>query len=330
MAAENKFIVITTIHPKSKGIEYFEKVEGWRIILVGDEKSAPIRSTQNATFLSIKDQHALGFETARLGRLNHYARKNVGYLYAMQNGADIIYDTDDDNFPYQLWQSHEFSCASFCASKSKFINIYQYFTDKSIWPRGFPLDEIHNQEALSVVHTSPRKIGVWQSLADIDPDVDAIYRLVTGDEVTFEKSPPIGLKKGQYCPFNSQNTFWQKEAFSYLYLPSTVSFRFTDILRSYIAQRLMWDQELYLGFIHAMVYQIRNSHDLMKDFADEIECYVNTKSVVSVLDSISGGQGAQDNLAEVYSELAAHQLVQPKEMELLDAWLTDIGNINSF
>ncbi|ETN70754.1 hypothetical protein NECAME_14556 [Necator americanus] len=33
---------------------------------------------------------------------NSYARKNIGYLYAISNGAEWIYDTDDDNKPFGL------------------------------------------------------------------------------------------------------------------------------------------------------------------------------------------------------------------------------------
>ena len=28
---------------------------------------------------------------------NHFGRKNLGYLYAIQHGADVIFDFDDDN-----------------------------------------------------------------------------------------------------------------------------------------------------------------------------------------------------------------------------------------
>ena len=51
-----------------------------------------------------------------------------------------------------------------------------------------------------------------------------------------------------------------------MYLPAFVSFRFTDILRGYVAQRIMWDYGLRLGFLPPNVFQKRNEHDLMADF----------------------------------------------------------------
>ena len=51
-------------------------------------------------FLSSEDQEKLGYEITPLLKHNVYQRKNVGYLYAIQHGARYIYDTDDDNHPY--------------------------------------------------------------------------------------------------------------------------------------------------------------------------------------------------------------------------------------
>lgn len=32
----------------------------------------------------------------------HFGRKNIGFLYAIEHGAEVIYDTDDDNRLKQL------------------------------------------------------------------------------------------------------------------------------------------------------------------------------------------------------------------------------------
>ncbi len=40
---------------------------------------------------------ALLYKIILLLQWNHFGRKNIGFLYAMHNGAEVIYDTDDDN-----------------------------------------------------------------------------------------------------------------------------------------------------------------------------------------------------------------------------------------
>lgn len=322
------FIIITTINEKTKAISEFEGKEGWHLVIVGDKKSKPIESSRNLTFLSVEDQQKLGFGITNRLPYNHYTRKNIGYLNAIREGADVIYDTDDDNLPYPNWGLESFECGNLIQSENTFVNIYRHFSDELIWPRGFPLDQISNREKLGITITSPLKVGVWQGLADHDPDVDAIYRLLFNKPVKFERKEPVVLSPGKYCPFNSQNTFWTKEAFPYLYLPATTSFRFTDILRGFIAQRLLWESGMHLGFHEATVYQERNIHDLMKDFKDEVDCYLNTRNVINVLQGLVFSGNPSDNLALAYQGLDRNQLVSSDELSILDAWRRDLEQIS--
>jgi hypothetical protein len=322
-----KFIVITTIHPKSDGITRFEQKKDWQIIVVGDRKSFPIESSDNLTFLSIEDQQKLGYELIAQSPYDHYTRKNIGYLYAVQQGADVIYDTDDDNLPYSHWKLLPFACDKHIVSKQRFINIYRYFSHTLVWPRGYPLDEIQKLTEYEVISGDMSSIGVWQGLADLDPDVDAVYRLVLNQAVKFDDKPSVALPEGTYCPFNSQNTFWHKKAFPYLYLPATTSFRFTDILRGYVAQRLMWLQGLHLGFTSATVYQERNVHNLMRDFADEVQCYLDVKTIVSVLASLKLSLDPLENLELVYQILTKKEIIKKEELELCLAWINDYRRV---
>jgi len=324
-----QFIVITTINSKTDAIFNFEKlIHNWQIILVGDKKSAPIYSNNRITFLSIETQSKLDYKLNIVCPYNHYTRKNIGYLYAIQNGADIIYDTDDDNLPYDDWKIEDFASNNVIDSEEQFINIYKNFSDQHIWPRGFPLDEISKKHDYAVRKSDDTPIGVWQGLADIDPDVDAIFRLVLKKDIIFDKKPPVFLTKGSYCPFNSQNTVWRKELFPLLYLPATTSFRFTDILRGYIAQRLMWEQDLHLGFTKATVYQERNAHDFMKDFADEWQCYLHVKPIVQLLNSINfSSLSLIEALEKAYLCLVKENFVSEDEIPILKSWISDCNRL---
>lgn len=325
-----KYIVITTINSKTEAIIKFSiKLKDWNIVLVGDKKSKTIKNKHNITFLSIKDQKKLGFKIFEDCPYNHYTRKNIGYLYAIKNGADIIYDTDDDNFPYESWSFPNFKIeAETLSGKGKFLNIYNYFTKEKIWPRGYPIEELHNKNNWNS-SKKDTKIGVWQGLADIDPDVDAIYRLIIGKKIKFKKRKPIVIDRNIYCPFNSQNTLWNKKFFAYLYLPSTVSFRFTDILRGYVTQKLLWLENYHLGFTDASVYQKRNEHNLMKDFDDEIEVYTNTKKIINLLEKLTfkDKKNQLENIESLYLNLYKNGFVKKEEITRLKAWKKDIENI---
>jgi len=109
------------------------------------------------------------------------------------------------------------------------VNIYNYYTDHKIWPRGLPLHFINKTNRTNNIETGNYNIGVWQGLADEDPDVDAIYRLTSDVVCNFKERPPLVLQPGTFTPFNTQNTANIKELFPLMYLPTYVNFRFTDI-----------------------------------------------------------------------------------------------------
>lgn len=319
-----RFIVITSVNPCTKGICQFAQKKGWMVVIVGDRKSVPIKEEDNLVFLSVSAQAKLGYRLLENCPYDHYGRKNIGYIYAIKQGADIIYETDDDNIPNRNWREPEFKATSILETDNIFFNIYSKFTDRQIWPRGLPLDEIQSSPS-GTLRQADVKVAVWQGLADRDPDVDAIYRLLNSDDVFFWQQEPFALDKNVYSPFNSQNTFWARESFPLMYLPLTVSFRFTDILRGYVAQRILWQNDLYLGVLGATVDQERNWHNLMKDFHDEIVCYTRVKELVEILSRIDLRANVPESLINVYRMLRDLRFVKSEEIKLLEAWLEDVG-----
>jgi len=323
-----KFAVITSINPKTPALEILAKNSNVSIVVVGDRKSSLIESKDNIIFLSLEDQKKLGFKFAKYCPENHYCRKNIGYLFAMKNGADVIYDTDDDNYLLSKLKIPDFMCSQLISSNKKFVNVYKYFTDRTIWPRGFPLDYVRKNKVF-IKKSNKTEIGVWQGLVNEDPDVDAIYRLLINDKITFNESSPVCLKRGSYCPFNSQNTYWNKSAFALTYLPCTVSFRFTDILRGYVAQKLLWISGKTVGFMSPTTMQKRNEHNLMLDFKQEVEMYLNTKRIVETIDKFEAKSGdLGKNIYHIYKNLSRRGFIKNTEIELLRLWLKDFDNTN--
>ncbi len=321
-----KHIVITSIFPVTDAVQLFSKVPGHRLIVVGDKKSPRDWSYPNVDFLEVNAHASIAPDFERELPFNHYCRKMIGYLHAIKQGANVIIDTDDDNIPKSTWNFPTFDgIFDTTASNLGFVNVYKNYTEQHIWPRGFPLKKV-----LSLTSTVPRetmvkssrKIGIWQGLADIDPDVDAIYRLTIGKDCIFNESAPIVLAPGTLCPFNSQNTAIRKEFFPLLYLPAYVTFRFTDILRGLIAQPILWAAGYDLGFCQATVTQLRNEHDYLKDFESEIPCYLHPDKIISIVkDAVKSDASVKENLFNAYSALKVNDLVEERELKLLALWL---------
>lgn len=320
-------VVITSIQAPTKAVLKIAKQLGktFDIIVVGDKKSPPDFAVKNVNFYSIEKQGNAGSKLAKLLPYNHYARKNIGYIIAMRNSAELILETDDDNIPYKYFGTDINPEVKGNLVKAKgWFNVYKEFTSDDIWPRGFPLEKI-NQNVTVTKTNCTKKCYIQQFLADKNPDVDAIYRLSKHyKDIIFKSRKPVILEKGTWCPFNSQNTVTFKEAFPLLYLPAHVSFRMTDIWRSFIAQAIMWSMGWFLSFHSSTVYQERNIHNLLKDFEQEIPGYLKNQLIIDILNSVSFSGSVGNRLYQAYEVLAKEKIIDEKELKLVENWLGDI------
>ena len=302
---------------------------GWKLIVIGDASSPKDFQLKGAQFISVEDQKLTGLRFAEACPLRHYARKNIGYLLAAREGAPVIIETDDDNMPTPAFFDDRVRHQSVAETHGAgWTNVYRYFFDGTLWPRGFPLDEIKNAPPeYDTLKNISVDCPIQQGLADSNPDVDAIYRLVMPLPIQFRGNRRVALGSGSWCTFNSQNTTWWPDAYPLLYLPAYCSFRMTDIWRSLLAQRIAWENGWHILFHPATVTQDRNDHDLMKDFLDEIPGYLNNRRIAEMLMALPikpALEAIPDNLRLCYEGLTRMGLVGAGELVLLEAWLEDL------
>jgi hypothetical protein len=328
----HKTIVITSVFPPTPSVRKWADMADWNLIVVGDQKTPENWRCPQAAYLSPADQEKMRFRITRNLPWNHYARKLLGYLAAIDRGADVILDTDDDNLPKPDWSIPEFAGAfSQTGPDRGFVNIYTGFTQQHIWPRGFPLNRVCDPSARLLsdsLSSAPVQVGIWQGLADGDPDVDAVYRMTVNAPCNFDDRPPIVLNVGTVSPFNSQNTAFTRSVFPLLYLPAFVSFRSTDIIRGLVAQPILWSAGYVLGFTRATVVQNRNDHHYLSDFESEIPCYLHAEKMLDiVVGTVSSRFSIENNLVNAYDALVCHHLIPEREMDVLTAWIADIQDM---
>jgi len=167
---------------------------------------------------------------------NHYARKNIGYLYAIQNNYNIIYETDDDNIPYDGFDSAiNSNMTQIIEDKTcDWINIFKYFTNNSwIWPRGYPLSLIQKNKIpeFQFYNNSDKIPSIINGLVENDPDVDAIFRLSSNNNIKIDwiENKHIIISNKNMCVFNTQNTFWI-DSNIYFYCYCHVRFHFVIVI----------------------------------------------------------------------------------------------------
>lgn len=329
-------VVVTTINPPSSAMRLLAqgaKKNGVPLIIIGDTKTPDDFYLDGAQFVSIYEQEKRYPDFARILPVKHYARKNIGYLIAIEDGCREIQETDDDNFPRtEFW----------CDFPSKFIvetiprnemcawfNVYGMFSDADVWPRGFPLEFLSRSASQKRESISAMSSGlILQGLADRNPDVDAIYRLTKQLPINFEVKKPVMLSPGVWCPFNSQNTIFRNASFPLLYLPSNCSFRMTDIWRSFVAQRCLWELGEGVVFHSATVYQERNEHNLLKDFEDEVPGYLLNDRIRHILEGCSLDRGDLPGaMAICYEALVKNDIFPREEVQLVYSWCRAVEQV---
>jgi hypothetical protein len=244
-------------------------------------------------------------------------RRNIGYLMAVENGAEIILAIDDDNFvdplkDYLADQSIVGKTMDFEAiyDKSGWFNIcsmMKFEPERKIYPRGYPYYKRFKDGEISINKVNGRIVineGLWFQ----DPDIDSVTRLtenVKGVEVLNEQ---IFLDKGTFSPINTQNTAFHKDILPCLYfvlmggnINGLVIERYGDIWFGLFAKKIIDHMGDYISFGKPFAIHKRNTHNLLKDLKWEFWAIMFTETLSEFLESISL---TKKTYGECYVELA--------------------------
>ncbi len=286
----NKYIVTTTINSPTRATLLFCEKKDWKFVIVGDLKTphdeykALEKKYKNVIYLAPEDQEKqykklsdeIGWKTIE--------RRNIGFIYSYDQGADIMATVDDDNVPYQTWGENVYI--------DKTVNIHAYESingvfdplsvtkDNYLWHRGYPIELLQSRRDVVYKGKIQRKVLVQSDLWDGDPDIDAIARLTHKPIVRYQDITE------PYCsinisPFNSQNTFLSRKVLPYYAMLPFIG-RLDDIWAAYILQKYFPDSVIYSP---ATVYQDRNKQDLITNLEHEIIGYRDTFRLINNLDS---------------------------------------------
>jgi len=326
-----KFIVTTTINPITKALEKFDLFNDWNLIVIGDKKTPDIK-LKNGEFISHKHQDTLGFKIVSHIPWNSIQRRNIGYLIALKRGADIIASIDDDNIPFDNWGqdiSVGKDVTEKCISDTLICDsLYEHkdCTRQKIWHRGFPvqnLEERYLRKEFIKTGNVAIEAGLWNG----DPDVDAICRIAGGPFNLKFSNLRFLIDNTCFSPFNTQNTFFSKEAAICMCLPYDIG-RMDDIWASYMTQRIMREINKFVLFTGPTVFQDRNIHDLTKDLQNEMIGYRNTLHFINRLNKINvNGKSIIEMYNSIINGIIDLPFISNDMIKFQKAWISDIEKI---
>jgi hypothetical protein len=214
-------------------------------------------------------------------------RRNIGFLMALDGGAEVLVSIDDDNYciPGSDFVGEHLAAGSEVvlpevASDDGWYNIATRLTSTPatpIFPRGFPYAA--RQRTRTVTESGPvrRHVAVNAGLWISDPDVDAITRLGIGPRTKAADPASVLLAPGTWSPINTQNTAIAREAVAaYYYVRMGYSLggmtidRYGDILSGYFVQKCAKALGHSIRIGSPVADHRRTPHNLFKDLYHEL------------------------------------------------------------
>jgi len=144
----DKWVVVTSSDLPPEVASARCEVPGWRVLIVETTDMSQQFKSPYCIYLSVETQTQLRYRSAQGVSTPHYNRKNIGYLYAIAHGAQVIYDTDNiASFPSRLEDADTYSSTDTYSSAwsglvysgdSDTFNPYVHFGAATLQPRGLP------------------------------------------------------------------------------------------------------------------------------------------------------------------------------------------------
>lgn len=244
-------------------------------------------------------------------------RRNIGFLIALEKGAEVVLSIDDDNFvrPDEDWfthhsivgRIHELEAVESSDGWFNICTLLKTTPDRIIYPRGYPHSKRWKQSEIKI-NKENKKVMLNLGLWDGEPDVDAVTRLHEPVKVEGDRSRKIMLAKGTNSPINTQNTAIHRDAMpAYYYIPMGFTVhgnkidRYGDIWSGFFVKKIIDHMGDTVSIGGPIVIHNRNPHNLLKDLKEELAGMILTESLVSILDSI---QLTSKTYLDSYRELA--------------------------
>jgi hypothetical protein len=215
-------------------------------------------------------------------------RRNVGYLMALETGAELVISIDDDNYCSEgdFVGEHMVACTSaveadVVEAATGWFNpsmLLSLEPDRTTYPRGFPYFARGNDSPLdwrAALMTVRINAGLWLD----EPDLDALTWLVAPARARGFSGRSVVLGTSTWAPVNTQNTGLHRDVIpSYYFIPMGYELsgltidRYGDIFSGYFSQACAKHLGQAVRFGTPVAIHRRNAHDYLRDAARELGC----------------------------------------------------------
>lgn len=264
-------------------------------------------------------------------------RRNIGYLMALEAGADFILSIDDDNWcraREDCFAEHSVVCqpariADVVHTESGWWNLcglLEYEPRRLVYPRGYPYFARHRDAAVTLVAETVQvwmNAGLWLS----EPDLDAMTWLVAPVRAHDWSGLSPVLGRNTWAPVNTQNTALARSVMpAYWFVQMGYPLagmpidRYGDIVSGYFSQACVRHLGGSVRVGSPIADHRRNTHQYLRDAANEMACIQLLEDILPWLHDLplSGA-----TYGEAYVSLS--ELLQQQASRFSGTWWNDVS-----
>lgn len=269
-------------------------------------------------------------------------RRNLGFLIALERGAEIVISTDDDNFATpdeDFFGAHSIvgkmvEMKAVHSSNGWFnpCSLLEFDPPVPVYSRGYPFGKRWQDKLCFGVERGRVAVnmGLWLG----DPDIDAVTRLALPVRSLGLKSEQLMLGHDTYMPINTQNTAVLCDAMPCFYfvlqglkIDGTVMDRYGDIWAGLFLNKAASHMGDRVTVGRPLVQHSRNQHNLLWDLQNELWGMLLTEYLVPYVEEMPLSEntysGTYREIAERLKDIPLHP--HPAVQQYLGALSTAMG-----
>ncbi|WKX97021.1 hypothetical protein Q1695_013010 [Nippostrongylus brasiliensis] len=233
----DKWIVLTTWNEKTKAIRNLTTVQNWQVAVVREPSAAEnfANHAHNMHFVNASIAFKLGLVFTFD---DENSRRNIGYLYAIKNGAKYIYDGDENLHLYgQISNAFDFSTHA--------SGLWHYGNGNSVRERIFRPYQFYGLRSTELRAQNAHHSKSRQCLCPGKPPpvvqhaiLQVKQRKYAGSKEIYAEinkfSPPVMVAPGIYSLWQNENTLFSYDALFVIFRPSIANNRTGTIFSLYV------------------------------------------------------------------------------------------------
>ncbi|XP_071110341.1 uncharacterized protein [Haliotis cracherodii] len=331
----NRWIVLALDSVYQTDVSYLDDVTGWNIVISGYQPNLNGCRKPKCIYIHPGNIQTLPFTSVQHVEEKGYPLKNIAYLYAMSESAEVIYDLEYGVKPILPMNNFIYSdhTHGLIYTGNTTFNHYRHFGQPYLHPVGFPESVNATQSKLfdlCYVPTPPIQHGIISGETPLYHDqrekILKISREKTLDLQFDTMAPPAFVPPDRFSAVTAGNTLFTRKAFWLMLLPVSGDSVLNGVVRGYLSQRLMLETGDYTGHMGD------TARSDSKINLQNTDISVSNK-IKMLLDELKKwncdpNQPLPGCFGDLYRHIVEKEILSEANVEIMESWIQDLDRIN--